>query len=214
MSKFQEKLIKDYEQKGYDVIKTIRLNKQGYPDLFLFKDGKAFFIEAKESNDILSELQKLRINQLIKNGFDSIDKLISAAKKNNTAIFSKIEGFGETTAELLIDHFTDDRNLRLIEHLRGIGLNFQEQDIKIESNMEKIFHNQVWVITGTFDKYKPRLKAVEEIEKRGGMVSDIISSKVTHILVGLTPGSKLEKAREFPIKLVTESQFLEMTKKK
>jgi Holliday junction resolvase len=72
MSNFQSKLIKEYERKGYDVIKTIRLNKNGYPDLFLFKDGKAFFIESKESNDILSELQKLRISQLIKNGFDAV----------------------------------------------------------------------------------------------------------------------------------------------
>ena len=69
MPSFQEKLIKEYESNGYDVIKTIRLNKTGYPDLFLFKDGVTEFIESKEYKDELSELQKLRIDQLIKNGF-------------------------------------------------------------------------------------------------------------------------------------------------
>ena len=71
MSNLQKKLIKEYEQKGYIVIKTIRLNKNGFPDLFLFKNGVTTFIESKELNDSLSELQKLRIDQLIKNGFDA-----------------------------------------------------------------------------------------------------------------------------------------------
>lgn len=72
MSKFQKRIIKEYELKGFDVIKTIRLNKQGYPDLIALKNGYTLFIECKEINDRLSELQKLRINQLIKNGFDAI----------------------------------------------------------------------------------------------------------------------------------------------
>ena len=71
MSNFQKKLIKEYEQKGYIVIKTIRLNQNGFPDLFLFKNGITTFIESKELKDDLSELQKLRIDQLIKNGFDA-----------------------------------------------------------------------------------------------------------------------------------------------
>jgi Holliday junction resolvase len=71
MSNFQKKLIKEYTQKGYDVLKTIRLNKAGYPDLILFKAGQTIFIESKELKDTLSELQKLRIDQLIRNGFDA-----------------------------------------------------------------------------------------------------------------------------------------------
>lgn len=68
---YQDKLIKEYKQDGYIVIKTIRLNDSGYPDLFLFKNAVAKFVESKEANDTLSELQKLRINQLIKQGFEA-----------------------------------------------------------------------------------------------------------------------------------------------
>ena len=71
MSNFQKKLIKEYEQKGYIVIKTISLNQPGFPDIYLFKNGITTFIESKELKDNLSELQKLRIDQLIKNGFDA-----------------------------------------------------------------------------------------------------------------------------------------------
>lgn len=68
---YQAKLIKKKEAEGYLVIKTIRLNKSGYPDLILLKDGITTFIEVKEGNDFLSPLQKFRIEELRSNGFDA-----------------------------------------------------------------------------------------------------------------------------------------------
>lgn len=68
---YQSELIKEYEKNGWLVLKTIRLNKNGYPDLFLFKNGVTIFIEVKEENDRLSELQKIRILELRKHGFDA-----------------------------------------------------------------------------------------------------------------------------------------------
>lgn len=68
---YQTKIMDEYKSKGYIVIKTIRLNKSGYPDLFLFKNGVTKFIESKEAKDTLKPLQKLRIDQLIKQGFDA-----------------------------------------------------------------------------------------------------------------------------------------------
>jgi hypothetical protein len=69
MSNFQKKVIKEYEQKGYLVIKSIRLNKTGFPDLqCLKKDHIDVWIECKEDNDVLSALQKYRIEQLRKLG--------------------------------------------------------------------------------------------------------------------------------------------------
>lgn len=68
---YQSELIKEYEKNGWLVLKTIRLNKNGYPDLFCFKDGVTIFIEVKEENDRLSELQKIRILELRKHGFDA-----------------------------------------------------------------------------------------------------------------------------------------------
>lgn len=68
---YQSELIKEYEKDGWLVIKTIRLNKNGYPDLFCFKDGKTIFIEVKEANDTLKPLQKIRIDELKKLGFDA-----------------------------------------------------------------------------------------------------------------------------------------------
>tara|TARA_R110000787_G_scaffold13633_2_gene42684 strand:+ start:3034 stop:3285 length:252 start_codon:yes stop_codon:yes gene_type:complete len=68
---YQTDLIKDYESKGYTVIKTIRLNKSGFPDLMCMKSGVTVWIESKEPKDTLKPLQRHRIDQLILDGFEA-----------------------------------------------------------------------------------------------------------------------------------------------
>ena len=58
------------EEKGYLVIKLIKTSCNGIPDLMALKDGKTIFIEVKQPNGVLSELQKLRIKQLRDLGFE------------------------------------------------------------------------------------------------------------------------------------------------
>lgn len=71
MSKYQNKIKKQYEDKGYFVTSVIRLGDTGFPDLICLKDGKAVWIECKEKNDTLKPLQKYRIRQLRELGFEA-----------------------------------------------------------------------------------------------------------------------------------------------
>lgn len=65
MSKTQTKIIKTLEKNGYLTLKTIRLNKNGFPDVFGMKQNKSnIWIECKEAKDTLKPLQKLRIDEL------------------------------------------------------------------------------------------------------------------------------------------------------
>jgi len=65
-SKFQNKVIKEYKSKGYVVLKIIKLSANGYPDLLCIKENEIdIWIECKEENDTLKELQKQRIDELI-----------------------------------------------------------------------------------------------------------------------------------------------------
>lgn len=73
-SKIQAKLIKEYESMGYYVIKLIKTNKNGIPDLMCLKDGKAFFIEVKSEKGKVAPLQKFRHEELLKFGFETIIK--------------------------------------------------------------------------------------------------------------------------------------------
>lgn len=72
-SRHQEKIIKEYQSKGYYVINLIKTNKNGIPDLLCLKDNeKPLFIECKEKTDTLKPLQKFRIEELKKLGFKAI----------------------------------------------------------------------------------------------------------------------------------------------
>ena len=68
-SKFQSKIIKRLEADGYYVIKLIKTNKNGIPDLLALKENEIYFVEVKGVKGVLSEIQKYRIEELKKNKF-------------------------------------------------------------------------------------------------------------------------------------------------
>lgn len=71
---FQTKIIKAYELNGWYVIRLIKTNKNGIPDLLCLKSGeKPLFIEVKSKKGVLSALQTFRLNELIELGFDAIE---------------------------------------------------------------------------------------------------------------------------------------------
>ena len=69
-SKIQKQIIDYLKKDNWIVVKTIRLNDSGYPDIFAFRNGKTLFIEVKSEKGVLSELQKHRINQLQQQCFE------------------------------------------------------------------------------------------------------------------------------------------------
>ena len=72
---YQAKLIKEYEKKGWTVIKIIMSNKTGLPDLILCKPDECKFVEVKAKNGRLSKIQEYRIEELREKGFeDKVDK--------------------------------------------------------------------------------------------------------------------------------------------
>lgn len=71
-SKLQTKILTDLKKRGWLVVKTIALSVNGYPDIFAFHDGKSIFIEVKDEKGVISEIQKYRISELIREGFDAV----------------------------------------------------------------------------------------------------------------------------------------------
>ena len=72
------------------------------------------------------------------------------------------------------------------------------------------FAGQVWCVTGSFERFQPREKAMEEVTKRGGRVVSSVSAKTTHLLAGDGAGSKLAKARTLGVTVVSEADFLRL----
>ena len=146
---------------------------------------------------------------LIAYGFDTIDKIIATAKKNDWESFAQIEGIGETTARLLIGHFSKPENLELIARLKKAGLKFAAEKTGAD-RINDSFAGQTWVITGSFVKFNPRSLAAAAIEKRGGKVSENVSPRTTHLLAGVAPGSKLARAEKLGISIIAETEFLKI----
>lgn len=146
---------------------------------------------------------------LIAHDFDNVGKIIACAQKNDWETFARIEGIGETTARLLVEHFSSPANLELIAGLQEIGLQFQAAGSGLEM-IDDSFAGQTWVITGSFNAFNPRALAAAAIEKRGGKVVETVSARTGFLLAGAHPGSKLARAEKLGLKIVSEADFLQL----
>ena len=156
----------------------------------------------------IPEFGKKAVDLLCDAGIDSMDKILDIAAREDEEALSSIRGIGPLTARLIIDGLNSEDTRNLIDELRKAGL--QMEDNKEDSGLEQIFSGQSWCVTGTFGKFNPRGLAMEEIKKRGGTEVSSVSRKTTCLLAGSGAGSKLDKARELGVRIVSEEEFLRM----
>jgi len=132
--------------------------------------------------------------------FGSVDRLAAATQEE----IMECEGIGPERAEAIAEWFADEDNRRLVEELRGLGLNFEadESDKPVEGPLTG---NQ-YVITGTLESMS-REQARDALEGLGAKVSDNVSKKTTGVVVGESPGSKVAKAEKAGVPLLTEDDL-------
>lgn len=120
----------------------------------------------------------------------------------------KLKDIGPKVAGSIIDFFHQPANLQLIEELNNSGVNIctTEENGKLTKTL---LAGKIFVITGTLSAMG-RDEARQELEQLGAKVTDSVSSKTTHLVVGENPGSKLGKARQIgTIEILNEEEFLE-----
>ena len=141
----------------------------------------------------ISELGKKSAEMLISGGFDSFEKLENAKKED----LVKIPGIGEQMAGKIISAFSDEEFLSLLAKLTAAGLSTSVEDDSAESlKVDDSLSGTLWCVTGSFEHFNPRSKALDEIEKRGGRTGSSITGKTTHLLAGKGGGSKREQAEK------------------
>ena len=143
--------------------------------------------------------------RLLARHFKNIDALMSAGLEE----LQEVEGIGEVMAKSIITYFHHEENLKIVERLRGYGLQMElsEEQTAVTSD---ILAGQSVVISGVFAHHsRDEYKAL--IEQNGGKNVGSISSKTSFILAGENMGpSKLQKAEKLGIRIVNEDEFLEM----
>ena len=158
----------------------------------------------------VAEIGKKGAESLISGGFDDIDKLLAAVDEGAVEPFTSIPGIGEVTAENIIRAFSSPQLRATIAILREKGLRFDSSADEDSEDLPQTFAGQVWCVTGSFEHFNPRSKAMEDVERRGGRTVSSVTSKTTHLLAGSGGGSKRATAERLGVTIVTEDEFMKM----
>lgn len=144
----------------------------------------------------------LKAAKLLCEKFTTIESLFNADINS----IAEIEGFGEIMAQSVVQYFSLESTKNLIEELKALG-------VKMTSSMPKPtvgkFTGKTFVLTGTLPTMS-RSDASKIIEDNGGKTSSSVSKKTDYVLAGDAAGSKLTKAQNLGITILTEEEFLSM----
>ncbi len=170
-----------------NLLRAIENSKQNQPDRLLFALGIRGI--GRRSAELL--LRK----------FGSVDGVMNASEEDILAI----DMFGDVLAKSVVKAFADPQMREIVERLRGYGLKF-DYDKAAESDG---FAGLTFVLTGTLPTLK-RDRAKEMIENMGGKCAGSVSKKTNYVVAGEEAGSKLTKAQELGITILTEDELLKM----
>ena len=193
-------------------------------DLFELKEGDLLPLERfaeKSAKNLISAIQSRKKIDLARfifalgirnvgeqtardlaNHFLSLENLQKASLEE----LQKVKEIGPVVAKSIFEYFRDKRNLKFIGKLKKCGVEIESPAKSLKSTKLK---GLIFVFTGTL-KSMTREEAKKKVLELGGGVSDSVSRKVSFLVLGEGPGSKLEKAKKLGIKILSEEEFLKM----
>ena len=183
----------------------------------LKKNGKKFAqnlidsINASKSNDLYRVINGFGIRHIgvkaakqLAKKYRNMENLMNASLES----LNTVDDMGEIMAESVFEFFTQPQTKDLITRLENYGVNMQSLE---EESSDLRFDGKIFVLTGALEKFS-RKEAEEIIEKFGGKTSSSVSKKTTYVLAGEDSGSKLIKAQELGITVISENEFEEIIK--
>ena len=186
-----------------DIAKLDRMGKKSAQNLISA-------IENSKSQDLSRLIYAFGIRQVGQKAgkvlaahFKTLDALETATLEELTAI----DDIGEITAHSLLEWMSSPQSRHLISRLREAGVNMTATD----RGDDQRFAGMIFVLTGALERFT-RDEATELIEARGGKAASSVSKKTTYVVAGESAGSKLRKAQELGIQILTEDDFSALLK--
>jgi DNA ligase (NAD+) len=180
----------------------------GYAEISATRAVKA--IEASKAQPFSRVLFGLNIPKIgwvlartLAHHFGSIDALIVAGQEE----LEEADGIGPDRAELVADWFSEEDNVELVQELRSLGLTMTAGEA--ERPLEGPLSGRQYVVTGTLEGFT-REEAKAALERLGAKVSDSVSRKTAGVIVGESPGSKVQKAGRAGVPILTEADLVEL----
>lgn len=219
--------------KGFGATYIMELVRLGYlkdiADIYDLKQHREELIEQgiigkeKNTDKLLDAIEKSKQNEAFQllTGFGILN-VGKAAAKTILKHFGSIEALmqadmeslqqvadvGEVTALCIRNYFQDENNCKIIERLKEAGVNMEMAESGSEDGR---FDGLTFVITGTLPTMD-RKAAAALIEAHGGKVSGSVSKKTNYLLAGENAGSKLTKANDLGVSVISEEELQEMLK--
>ncbi len=184
------KTLEGFGEKSIEnLLNSIEVSKKNSLERLLFGLGIRYV--GKKTAKILAMYYKTMDN-LIKADYDEL---------------KQINDIGDVIAKSLIDYFSNENNIKLIDRLKSLGVNMRFTGMDIDSSNDKI-NLKTFVITGTLSV--PRDVIKEKLESLGASVTGSVTKKTDYVLVGENPGSKYDKAKQLGIKIINEEDYNKM----
>ena len=139
--------------------------------------------------------------QTLSRKFQTLDRLMEATEEELT----ETEDIGDITARSLIQWFAAGQSRHLIETLRTAGISFEST----EQPVGEALAGKTFVLTGTLTQYS-RSEAKKLLEAQGAKVAGSVSKKTSYVIAGEAAGSKLTKAQELGVPVLTEADLTEI----
>ena len=211
---FGERIVEDFYNYGY--LKSIldfyhlKEHKEQLQELEGFgKKSIENLLEAIE-NSKKNSLERLIFALGIRHVGKKTASILASYYKNMDVLMNasledlmNITDIGDKIALSIKEYFND--NIELINNLKSLGINMNY--IGKEKKENEIIKNKTFVLTGTLEMLT-RNEAKDLIEQNGGNVTNSVSKKTDVVVVGLSPGSKYDKAKELGISIWDESEFI------
>lgn len=212
---------------GPQIVHTLLDSKliNSVADLYTLSENKLLQLDnfkEKSVNNLLGAIERSKSNSLDKlifglgirnigqasakllcDKFGDLDNIMNASAEQ----IAEIDGFGGVMAQSVYNAFHEEHMTELVRRLRECGINTKYEKIQIDDR----FAGKTFVLTGTLPTLK-RSEAKALIEKYGGKASGSVSKKTDYVLAGEDAGSKLDKAQQLGIEIITEEQFKDMIK--
>ena len=192
-----------YSLNADDVAKLDRMGRKSAENLLRA-------IEKSKGNDLAKLIYALGIRQvgekaakILSDHFRTMDALMAASEEELT----EINDMGGVTAQCIVDYLSSPQAQDLIARLKDAGVNMESTAALVDER----FAGMTFVLTGTLTRFD-RKTAQGLIEERGGKASGSVSKRTTYVVAGEAAGSKLKKAAELGVPVLTEDEFAEMLK--